>query len=477
VGGLTVSGFGVAFNSAAHALSSIQQALNAVENNVVNASTPGYAAERVDFSAAGFDLAQGLSGGLEVTLSSTRDQYLEKAVRTETSALGLLEQQSPLLDTLQSAFSASGDDGIPGAFASFAGSFAVLSAAPNDVTARDNVIQAATRVAQAFNETAAQIFQLASDTAQQASAAVTSINQIAAHIAYLNSEIQKGAQHDTGIAANLNSSLETLSKLVDLGVSYATDGTASVLLGGQTPLVMGSLAYSISIRAKTRSAGATYPGGDAGIQLLDQNGADITGQASQGKLGALLEIRNQSTMYYLGNQTNPGVLNTLAKTFAGRVNTIVTAAQAAAGATVQPLYTYHLTDDTRIATTLAVTTISASQVVSTDGVSSNGAALELSSIDNSSNAADLISGLSFTAYYGEIAARAGSDASRASSDLTMQQDLTTQAQNQRSQASGVSLNVQAAQLLALQQAYQATARIITILDNISQTAVNLIPQA
>ena len=59
-------GFGVSFNSAANALASIQRALDAVQNNIVNASTPGYATERVNFSARSFDVAQGLIGGVDV---------------------------------------------------------------------------------------------------------------------------------------------------------------------------------------------------------------------------------------------------------------------------------------------------------------------------------------------------------------------------------------------------------------------------
>jgi flagellar hook-associated protein 1 FlgK len=133
-------------------------------------------------------------------------------------------------------------------------------------------------------------------------------------------------------------------------------------------------------------------------------------------------------------------------------------------------------DDTKTSSALALSTISANQILASDAISSNGSALELANIDNSGNPLDRINGQSFLAFYGDMAGRAGSEAARSTSDLATQQDLTTQAQNQRTQASGVSLNDQAAQLLSLQQAYQATARIITILDNISQTAVNLIPQ-
>lgn len=113
-----------------------------------------------------------------------------------------------------------------------------------------------------------------------------------------------------------------------------------------------------------------------------------------------------------------------------------------------------------------------------DSGSSNAVATELANIVDPANAADLMSnGETFMGFYGRLAGKAGSDASQAAADLATQQSLTTQAQNQRNEVSGVSLNDQAAQLLSLQQAYQATARIISIFNNLSQTAVNLIPES
>jgi len=470
-------GFGIDLNSAAHSLSAIQQALSTVQNNIVNASTPGYAAERTDFSADALELSQGLTGGLEVSFSSTRDVHLDSSVRRETSALGMLEQTNPLLTSLQNAFSGSGDSGLPATLSSFSSAFGTLSAAPNDTTARSTVIDAAARVADAFNQAASQIRQVGNDAAQVATSTVAAINQLTAHIATLNGEIQRGAKEDAGVAANLYSSIESLSQLVNISVNVNSDGTASVLLGGQSALVLGATAQSIAVRPRTPSASASYPGGDAGLQLLDDSGADITSQATLGRLGAALEIRNQIVPHYIGNQDQPGELNVLAKSFAGRVNTILNAAQTASGAMPTNLFAYNLADDTKAAISLSLTGITAAQIASGDATSINGAALELTNFDSPSNALDMVNGLSFAAYYGSIASRAGSDAANAAADLAMQQDLTTQAQNQRADVSGVSLNDQAAQLLSLQQAYQATARIITVLDNLCQTAVNLIPQA
>lgn len=461
-----MGGFNVSFGLAAGAMDAIQQALDAVQNNIVNASTPGYAAEQVSFSAQSFDVQQGLAGGVEVNLSSTRDLYLEQSVRTESSALGSLQQQDPLLSTLQNAFSASGDSGVPGALTGFAGSFATLSNSPNSASAQANVLQSAATLAQAFNQTAAQISNVSSEAVQQADSTVTQINSLATQIAALNAQIQGGAQNDSGVQANLSDSLQTLSGLVNISVNYASDGSVSVLLDGQTSLVNGQTADAMSI---------SQPNSSGNLQLLDQSGQDVTAQATQGQLGGLLQVQNQTVPQYLGK------VNQLAQSFADRVNTILTSGQVSAGPPPVPgtaLFTY--TSAATAAATLAVNpSITASQIATIDPgppVSANGVALELANINDPSNSADMIANQSYTSFYGQIAAQAGAASSQNSANLTAQQDLTTQAQNQLSQASGVSLNDQAAQLMTLETAYQATAKVITVLQAITQAAVNLIPE-
>lgn len=461
-----MGGFNVSFGMAASAMDAIQQALDAVQNNIVNASTPGYAAEQVNFSAQSFDIQQGLSGGIEVTLSSTRSLYLEQSVRTEMSALGSLQQQDPLLSSLQNAFSATGDSGVPNALTGFASSFSMLSTSPDSSSARANVLQAAATLAQAFNHTAAQISNVSSEAVQQAGSVVAQINSLTTQIAALNGQIQGGARNDAGVQANLSSSLQSLSTLINISVSYASDGSATVLLDGQTALVIGQTAEALSM---------PQPDSTGVLKLLDQQGQDVTALATQGQLGGLLAVQNQSVPQYLGQ------VNQLAQSFADRVNTMLTSGQVSAGPPpVQgtPLFTY--TSSATAAATLAVDpNITADQIATIDPgppSSSNGVVLELANIINPSNSADTIDGQTYTAFYGQIASQAGTASSQNSANLTAQQDLTTQAQNQLTQASGVSLNDQAAQMMALQQAYEATAKVITVLQAITQTAVNLIPE-
>jgi flagellar hook-associated protein 1 FlgK len=481
-----MSSISAALNSSAQALSAIETALDTVQNNVANANTAGYATQQVNFSALGFDVSEGLAGGVQASVTSTRDQYLEQSVRTETTALGFLEQQNASLANVQSAFSVSGDSGdagVAGALASFASSFSTLSVSPDDSSAKANVIQAATTVAEAFNQTASQLSQVSTQAQQQASSLVGQINTLTTHIASLNGEIQNGGQNDAGLSADLNNSLDSLSQLLNVTVSYNSDGSASVLLDGQTPLVLGTQAEALSIKSQPIAPDAAYPNATPGIDLVGQDGMVLTSQATQGQLGAVLQIVNQTIPSYLGNSTEEGGLNQLAQTFADRVNAILTAGQVSAGpppVNGSPLFTYDASTDTNAASSLAVSsTITPSQIATIDPgppVVNNGVATELADIADPSNAADLIDGQSYTSFYGQLAAEAGNAASQASTGLQTQQDLTTQAQNQRQQVSGVDLDTQAAQLLSLQQAYQATARLITIINTIQQAAVNIIPE-
>lgn len=482
-----MSGFGSTLNVASNALSVIQRALDAVQNNVVNANTPGFAAENVSFTAQSFNLSSGSSGGVQLELSSTRDQYLEQSVRGETSALGLATQQSALLDSLQSSFSASGNAGIPGALSNFTASFANLSTDPSSASAQAAVVAAAATLAQSFNQAATGISQLSSQATQGASSTVNQINVLATHIASLNAHIQSGAQADAGVAADLNQSLESLSSLVNISVSYAQDGSASVLLGGQTPLVLGSTANALGIQNQPVDPASSYPNALPDIRLVTQDGTDVTAQATQGELGAFLSFRNQTIPQYLGDSSQQGSLNTLATTFANRVNQILSGGQiASTGAPGTNLFTYSALTDTSAAMSLSVVPgFTADQIATVDPgppVLGNGVALELANLTNPTNPADLIVSLgstqseSFASYYGQLAGQAGSASSQATAEVQTQQDLTTQAQNLRTQASGVSLNAQAAQLLTLQQAFQATAKLVSVLDTLSQAAINMIPQ-
>jgi len=100
--------------------------------------------------------------------------------------------------------------------------------------------------------------------------------------------------------------------------------------------------------------------------------------------------------------------------------------------------------------------------------------LQLAGLASPQNPADEINGLSYAQFYGNVAAGIGSQSQNAQNQLSVQQQALAQARNMRSQSSGVSLNDEAAQLVQFQSAYDASSKMVTVLDQMTQATINMI---
>jgi flagellar hook-associated protein 1 FlgK len=74
--------------------------------------------------------------------------------------------------------------------------------------------------------------------------------------------------------------------------------------------------------------------------------------------------------------------------------------------------------------------------------------------------------------YGQVVAGIGVVSSSAQTQSTNQQVMVDQFQRQRQQTSGVSLDEEATHLIQYQRAYQASARVISIVDGMLDTLIN-----
>jgi flagellar hook-associated protein 1 FlgK len=75
-----------------------------------------------------------------------------------------------------------------------------------------------------------------------------------------------------------------------------------------------------------------------------------------------------------------------------------------------------------------------------------------------------------------MASFVGSESSTASTNQQSQQQVVTQTRALRDQASGVSLDQQAVLLLQFQKSYDATARLLTTLNDLLDTTINMITE-
>jgi flagellar hook-associated protein 1 FlgK len=217
------------------------------------------------------------------------------------------------------------------------------------------------------------------------------------------------------------------------------------------------------------------------MRILASDGSDITSKTTDAQLGALLHLRNDILPSYIGNAYQAGDLNIMAKQFADRVNTLLTSGNISDGPPAVPgvaLFTYDTTNDTNVAATLAVdSTVTTDQLATINPGPpevSNGVPLALSALASPVQAADKIDNLSYSQYYGQLAGSVGTALSDASSGQDVQQSLVSQAKDLRAKYQGVSLDEEATILIQFQRAYQATSKFLTVLDQLTQTALSIL---
>ena len=469
-----------ALGSTAGALDAIDQVLQITQNNVANASTPGYAMQSLDLEALPFDPSTGASGGVRAgQIQSSRDQYAEQAVRSQNTLLGNAQQNVSSLTSLQSLFDISGQSGIPYALNNLLQSFSAWAQSPSDTVARQTVLEQAGSLATAFQQTAAGLAGAEQQTEQQLSTTVGQINQLTTQLQGDNVKILQGARNDPAVDADVNSTLEQLSQYGSITAFEQSNGSWTVLLNGQTPLVVGSQQYQISYQLAD-PANPVYAG-HANAQITAADGTDITAETTGGQLGALLNIRNTVIPSYLGDASQPGELNTMAKQFADCVNQLLTPVDNSSGTPVStgvPIFTYDTTNDTNVAATLAVDpSVTPDQLTAADPGPppvSNGVPLALSALSDGTDSADQVDGVSYSEFFGSMASQIGSALNNATNQQTVQQSAVAQAQNLRQQISGVSLDEEATILVQFQRAYDANSRLISVLDQITLDAINIL---
>jgi flagellar hook-associated protein 1 len=463
-----------ALGTATNALDVLEKAIGVVQNNVSNANTPGYVTQTPTFLARPFDPAGNVWGGVESgAVQDARNVYAEQAVWNSSQQAGWAKQQATSLAALESVFDVSGTSGIPGALSQLSGAFSAWSANPTDTTARQQVLAAAQNFAQSFNQAAGSIETIRSQTDRQLTTTVDQINQYAAQIAGINGQIRQGSGSDAGLQSQLYNTIEQLSSLAPVTVRTESDGTATVLLGGQSALVIGQKANPLRLAYPPAVVPPALPGATPDAQILSADGSDVTTLANSGQLGGLVSFRNTAIPSVLGDGQQQGSLNQLAQGVADRINGLLTGGQLSAGPPAVPgvaLFSYTAGSPTQVAATFAVNpSITTAQLAAGTASSANDIASQLAGLAASHNAPDQIAGLSYTDFYSSIASGIGQQAASASTASETGTQMLTQAQNLRAQVSGISLNDQAALLMQFQQGYQAAAQMITVINNITQS--------
>jgi flagellar hook-associated protein 1 FlgK len=441
------------------ALEATQGALNATSNNIANANTPGYTREIAQFS----ENAQTVSGsavtGGGVTLDglqSVRDELLNLQIQQQTSRQSSADAQSATLQQIQSYFSSTGGGDIASALSGFSTSLSQLSANPTSSAVRQGVLSAGQNLANAFNSTANGLSSAQADANGQVTQTVAQINTLTKQIAQLNQQLSQltTAGQDGGTVQDQRDQLvQQLATLTGISVTQSNDGE-TITTGNGSPLVMGGLNFSLQ----------TSTGSDGMQHVLDSNGTDITASLTGGTLGGAIQVRDQVISGFMTQ------LNTLASGFATSFNAAQAQGFDSNGNAGQSFFTVPANPANAASGISVALTDPTSVAISSDGsAGSNGNVANLSGALTNA----LSSGSTPSAAYSNLVFEVGNTASNASAQSTAiglnLQELT----NQQGSISGVDTNEEATNLLRFQTAYEAAARIISTIEQLSTVTLNM----
>ncbi len=451
-----MAGFLSSLGATANALRVFEKALTVTQNNVANASTPGFAKQTLYLEAVPFAPDLGLPGGVRAArVESARQEYAERAVQVRQSIYSRSEETAAALSRIEALFDVSGEAGLPGALTALFTSISSWSIAPNDTVARQTVLERARDLAGRFREAAAALADASFQTSTQIQNTVSGINSLVARVRELNVLYRQDVRNleDPALDARLHDALEQLAEYADFTALRHEDGSVTILLGGQTPLLVGDQQFELS--ADTSGAQAS---------ILDAAGRDITSQISQGRLAAQLAFRNQ---------TVPGLLaelNRLAAAIADRINATLEAGLDRQGQPGAALFAYDAPE--LAAATLRVTEIGPEELAAATASApgGNGNVLALMELAESPE----LDGFSFVGFYGTLARRVGTLLEDARQDSAQHEQMLLQARWLREQASSVSLDEEAARLIQFQRSYEAAAKMIRAIDELLETVLGLV---
>lgn len=265
--------------------------MSTVASNVTNADKTGYTKKTYETS---YVTASGVTVPSGGTAIGTVDKYLVKAVIDDVSDVGYASTLASYLDNYSSALGAlSSDDGISAALNDLTTQISALATTPEDNSQKVNVVDSADTLARTLNTLSSTLQDERLQANQEIAQTVDTINQTLESLDKLNEQISV-LQAQGASTADLEDdrmvALESLAEMVDVSYFFSGENQLKIYTSSGQPL-LDSQAHSLSYTASTSVTGATeYP---VNFDAITLNGADVTNSLQGGKLGALVELRDE----------------------------------------------------------------------------------------------------------------------------------------------------------------------------------------
>ncbi|GEO81785.1 flagellar hook-associated protein FlgK [Pararhodospirillum oryzae] len=280
--------------TAVSGLQTAQKGLNVVSNNLMNVNTVGYT--RKTFSPESVVL-NGAGAGVQTGgIIRSVNESLNQEVRSESSRLSYLSTQQTYYQRMQDLFGTpAANTSLSHRITAFAQQFEALALEPDSSTQQLSVARTAENLAAKFNSLSRELQDMRLNAEQDIAQAVDDINTHLRNIDTLNNEIALGTATGTDVTTQKDKrdqELKSLNELIEVSSFERSGGglviytKAGVNLMDIEPVTVTHSALS-SMTATESYAGSDVLGIKAGV-------FDVTPELAGGKLGALIEMRDNT---------------------------------------------------------------------------------------------------------------------------------------------------------------------------------------
>ena len=446
------------------------RAIETVGRNMANVNNPTYSRQRVifgDVSPTG-----GASVGVDIIeVQQVRDVLLDRQVVREKSAAAALDAETAAYERGEAAMgetiasvsatslaATTGGNSLTNAMSGFFGAARQLSVDPTNSTQKQMFFQTAQTMTERFHFSNDRLAEVQTDLTDQVSNDVDKANLLLSTISELNTLIAT-QESDTGTKAltlrdQRQARLEDLAQVMNFKTSTLPDAPNQIQITATSASGVDTVILSAGNTLETLSFD-----GDAVRVASSDTALTLTGGSIKGHLtardGALQTLRDS--------------LDQLASQLVTSVNAVYNPS-----GTGQNFFDPAGTDASSIQLASGLTGLNIRAAAAGGAAGDGSVAQAISEIDTqsfSSSAGDAIDGTLGESYSAAISLFSYR-LSQARMHNENQTGVLSAIRGQRESMSGVSLDEEAAELMKFQRAYQASARVVSIIDSMLDTVVN-----
>lgn len=474
------------FNIATSGLFASQRSLDTTSHNIANANTVGYS-RQITLQRATmptYDPSGVVGTGVEAyDIMRMRSSYLDVKYWGQNKTCQEWNVKQEQLETLEGVFNEPSNTGIRVVMDEFFTALEELSKKTGDTTCRVAVAEKANMLTTTINRNGRELINSIRDVNFSVKNKVDEINSLSEQIANLNKHIfgfELGGSKANDLRDQRNVLLDQLSSIVNITVAEMPGPNGNnymdVKIGGIT--LINHINYNKLTTQDEDVAGITDLGGGKISKVVWAGVTDQEVNIQSGELKGLLDIRdgNGEDFNYRGIPYYLNRLNEFAKSFTTSFNTQHNQGVDFNGDQGQNFFF----DDGTTEVNSINFKVDPDIIANPDTIAASGQGNGESNNDNVDLLIELREGKDMFAtltgtpddFIKSLLSALAVDSNQAKRMASNSQALVDQTDNRRISESGVSLDEEMTNMVKFQQAYNASARMITTLDGILDTTVN-----